>query len=125
MTGKLSMTLNETAVRKAITPMVDDFIASLRLSALKRGEERYAIQGRCEARFRSRLDAFAGENGIFGQYRASLNVIVDTILNERATVALETIGREPSRPRRRGLGGWLMAALGAARPATRCLYGRA
>ena len=113
MASAVSISINEAAVRKTVTPMVNDYIACLKQAAFKKGEERHAFQNHYEARFRNRLDAFAGENGIFGQHRASLNVIVDTILNERATVALNAIGHEmnPAKIGHRALGGWMTAVL--------------
>ena len=113
MASAVSISINEAAVRKTVTPMVNDYIASLRQIAFKKGQERHAFQNHYEARFRNRLDAFAGENGIFGQQRATLNVIVDTILNERATVALNAIGQEMSPPQHghRMWGGWMTAVL--------------
>ena len=113
MAGTVSVTLNETAVRKTVAPMVDDYIACVKHAAFKKGEERRAILGHCEARFRNRLDAFAGEHSIFGHHRVSLNVIVDTILNERATAAMKATSQEMNVPERRlrGWGGWMMAGL--------------
>ncbi|MEI6558675.1 MAG: hypothetical protein WCO00_09735 [Rhodospirillaceae bacterium] len=113
MAGTLSVTLNEVAVRNSVTPMVDEYITCMKIAALKKGEERDTMLGHSEARFRRRLDSFAGEHGIFGQHRVSLNVIVDTVLNERATAAVNALNQKMVVPKRKGRvwGGWVMAAL--------------
>ena len=112
MVGMVSGSLTEATVRMTITPMVDDYINCLKTAALRMSDERQITHGRAEARLRNRLDTFAGVHGIFGQQRAALNMIVDTVLNERATAALKAISQEmnSSERKRPGWGGWMMAA---------------